>query len=138
MAIFDYIFFRITNLYISSFKDKNGEALGALFVTLFQIFIIGLILLIFALLSESFNYFVFDGFLNNPDYKLRKMSIPIIVLGFNFYRYFQICNYGFLKVKWINEDSKTRYINGWIIAISVVLIFISMIFCAVSRQHLIK
>jgi hypothetical protein len=93
MIIFDYVFYRIANLYLSSFKDKNGEALGALFVSLFQIFLIGLLLLIIAIFSKGFNSLIFDGYLNNPDYTLWKMLIPLVVLGFNFSRYFRFNNY---------------------------------------------
>ena len=138
MRIFDYIYFRIASLYLNTFKDKNGLALGALFVSLLQIFILGLLMNMTAILSQDFNSFVFDRFLNDDNYKIWKLFIAIFILGSNFYRYFSIINYEQLLNRWSYEDSVTKRNRGVNMTWFTIILFISVIGLALVRQIIYK
>jgi hypothetical protein len=112
--------------------------LSVLFVSLIQIFIIGFIAILIAILSPDFNSIIFDRFLNNHNYKLWKTLIALLILGFNFHRYFAILNFDKIKTKLSFEDSKTKSRNGWILAWSIILIFITVIGLAILRQNIYK
>jgi len=136
MRPFDYIYYRIASLYLSTFKDKTGTALGALFVSICHIFILGLIMNSIAILSRGFNAIVFDGFLNNHNYKSWNALIALVITGFNFFRYFSIVNYDSLKAKWSLEDSETKHKKGLTIACFSILLLISVIGLAIFRQKI--
>ena len=138
MTAFDYIFFRIASIYLNYFKDKSGEALGALFITLFQIFLLGLFVTTVALVSSNFNSLLFDQFLNNSEYKLWKTLIAILILGYNFRRYFIVKKFDSLNQEWLMEELSKKKRNGWIITCLTLFIFIFTIYLSILRQRLYK
>jgi hypothetical protein len=138
MRQFDYIYYRIASLYIDTFNDKRGVALGALFVALCQLFIIGSVITLIAILSRDFNSIVFDRFLSSSNHKLWTWLIAVSILGFNFHRYFVKLNYEYLKTKWILEDSMSKHQNGLIITWFSILIFILMVVLAILRKYSYK
>ncbi|HEY4788281.1 MAG TPA: hypothetical protein VIH57_19645, partial [Bacteroidales bacterium] len=85
MILFDYIFYRVADFYINTFKAKNGEALGALLVTLMQGFHIVSILIFCAFFSSDVNA-IFEA--NEGKTLMRSYAsiLAIAVLAFNFYR----------------------------------------------------
>jgi len=123
-------------MYLNTFKDKNGESLGATFVALLQLSILCLVLILISIISKDFNTMVFSSFLNNPHYKLWKILLAVSVLGFNFYRYFTKKRYNTLKAKWMMEDSNTKYKNGLIIAWFTIIVLACGIGFAIIRQKM--
>ena len=136
MKFFDYIFFRITSLYLNTFNDRNGESIGSLFLSLLQLFILLFILLLVAVFDEKINEIIFTNFFNNSKFRYWKILTALIILGFNFYRYFSIKNYSKLKSVWIFESSDTKRRNGWLITCFSIIIFCGTIGLAIIRQSL--
>jgi hypothetical protein len=137
MKIFDYTFYRIASIYKNKFNDRNGEALAALFNSLIQIFILGIILLSIAVFSNNFNNLIFTDFFNNQEFKSWKILIALIILGFNMYRYFVVCNFDKCSNNWKYEDFQSKSRNGWMIFIISSMIFVVVIILALIRQNVI-
>jgi hypothetical protein len=98
MKVFDYIFYRVADFYIKIFNAKNGEALGALLVTLMQGFHLISVLIIFAFFSNDVNA-IFEANEGKNFMHSYASIIAIALLAFNFYRYFSVTNYDIVRKK---------------------------------------
>lgn len=134
MMVFDYIFYRVANFYTNTFKDKNGEALGALLVTLLQGFHIVSILIIVAFFANSVNA-MFEANEGKNFMHSYASVLAIILLAFNFYRYFNIKNYDVLRKKWAFEDNATKTRKGMLIMGYITFNLIITIGLSIYRKY---
>ncbi len=134
MILFDYIFYRVADFYINTFNAKNGEALGALLVTLLQGFHIVSILILCAFFSSDVNA-IFE--INEGKTLMRSYAsvLAIAVLAFNFYRYFKIKNYNTLREKWVFEDSTSKAKKGTMIVVYVIVNLTITIGLSIYRKY---
>lgn len=134
MNLFDYIFYRVADFYINTFNSKNGEALGALLVTLMQGFHIVSILIVCAFFSKDVNA-IFEANEGKTLMQSNASILAIVVLAFNFYRYFKIKNYNTLKRMWIFEDNTTKANKGSLIILYIIINLILTISLSIYRKY---
>lgn len=134
MMLFDYIFFRVADFYTNAFKSNNGEALGALLVTLMQGFHIVAILIIVAFFSNEVNAMFVTNEGKNSMHSYASV-LAIIVLAFNFYRYFKIKNYDDLRKKWAFEDKATKTRKGTLIMVYIIFNLLITVGLSIYRKY---
>jgi hypothetical protein len=134
MKVFDYIFYRVADFYIKMFNAKNGEALGALLVTLMQGFHIVSILLIIAFFSNDVNA-IFEANEGKNFMHSYASLLAIALLAFNFYRYFSVTNYDIVRKKWGFEDIMSRNLKGLYIVVYMVLNMFITIGLSIYRKY---
>ena len=103
---FDYIFYRVTDSYINKWKDEQGMIYGVGVVSVMQITHIMFILLVFALFFNNVNDIFFkqrEGF----NFMHSGIIYPcLIVLAYNFFRYFKFFSFERAKKQWVDEEKE--------------------------------
>lgn len=131
----DYIFYRISYIYIEKYKDNQGYIYSVGIIVLMQLMHIYTVLLIFALNSESFNSAFFEAS-KNVNYLYSWKTIPILIVLFCNGLYLNKRRYDKLKIAWANEDKKQRNKKGWSIGAYIFLNIVLTMALAIYRSHL--
>jgi hypothetical protein len=135
LIFFDYISYRISNVYIIKYKEVHGFLYGICVVTIMQMFQILLLLNILAFISSSINYYLFK--LGEGKNFLHSWIIwpSLFILGFNYYRYIKIKPFTLLDEKWKDEPSTVKKKNGWLILIYIISNFAITITLSIYRKY---
>jgi hypothetical protein len=133
--IIDYIFYRISNIYIEKYRDKQGYIYGAGIIILMELMHVYAILLIAAIACNDFDNWFFEPS-KNVSYLYEWKNILIIILlllsgvHLNENRYYR------LKATLMQEDEKVRNKKGWLIGIYIIANIGLTMYLAIYRSHL--
>jgi hypothetical protein len=133
--IFDYIFYRVSDFYISRWKDAQGMVYGIGVVSIMQLTHMLFILLIFAFFSNSINEIIFELREDNNFMHSGVIYPCLIVLAFNFFRYFKILPYEKAKKQWGGEEAGLQRKKSWWIISYIIFNLGITIFLSVFRKY---
>lgn len=131
MKLFDYIFYRVNEFYLSISKDISDLIVAPMIVTIIQ-----MMNLFAALLALSFFFkdivLLFDK-ANASKNKLIFFIVLTLILAYNIYRYSKIQSFDKLKKKWSNDSinirkRKTRIILAYILLSIFFLVYLTIIY----------
>lgn len=124
MNLFDYIFYRIYNLYKSKGSDIPISSASSL-VSLIEFF---MLLALFITFDSVFN-------IENPN---KLFLLPVIggLLGLNWYRYEKNKDVTKFEKKWAKENLKVKRKRGWLIILISILLFLTPILLGILKHNL--
>ena len=133
--IFDYIFYRVSNLYITKWKDSQGMIYGIGVVSIMQLTHILFILLVFAIFSDNINEAIFKQ-REGQNFMHSGIIYPcLIVFAYNSFRYFKLMPFEKAKNKWSDEETDLKIKRGWLIIFYIGLSFGITIFLSIYRKY---
>ncbi len=134
---FDYIFYRVSDSYITKWKDEQGMIYGIGVVSIMQITHLIFILLVFAFLSNDVNEFIFKQ-REGQNFMHSGIIYPcLIILAYNFFRYFKVFSFEKAKKQWVDEEKELTRKNGRRIIFYIVLNFGITIFLSIYRKYIL-
>lgn len=131
----DYLFYRITNVYLKRWNERNAYLKGcAVVILLLEVNVYSLFLLL-AFVSQRFRYTYLAYIKTDKDYMHSWMTVVIIALCITCIYIFNKKRYVRLAATLDGDSNKTRYKKGWLITAYIVL---SIALCAFLRVALIR
>ncbi len=119
IKIIDYLFYRVSYVYIEKYKDKQGYILGGGLVTLMEIMHIGAVVIFIGIFSRRFNITYFEP-LRDVNYLHSWTTIPALVhFGFNAL-FLNKRRYTKLAAYWTNEEKIIRKKRGYLIVLYII------------------
>ena len=135
IRFFDYLFYRVSDLYINKWKDSQGMMAGVGVVSIMQLIHLLFILLILALFSENINEVLFEK-REGLNFMHSGIILPcLIVFAFNLYRYFKILPFEKTRKIWGNEKIKIKLERGKWVVIYIILNFGLTLFLSIYRKY---
>src|ERR1035437_8950584 len=120
MTFFDYVFYRVSNVYIKKWKDAHGFIYGIGMVSMMQLAHIFFFMDIIALISPIFNSYFFES-TKGKNFMHSGIIFPcLVIFGYNFFRYLKLKPFKSLENKWKEEKGIKKIKKGWLIFIYII------------------
>lgn len=134
---FDYLFYRVSDFYIAKWKDAQGMIYGVGVVSIMQMAHILLILIVLSFFSNQVNEFIFKQG-EGKNFMHSGIIYPcLILLGYNFYRYFKKVPFEKAQLIWGEEKNEIKKIRGRLLMLYLTLSLIITISLSIYRKYLL-
>lgn len=134
---FDYLFYRVSDFYITKCKDSQGMIYGVGVVSIIQMAHILLIIIVLSFASNHVNEFIFKQG-EGKNFMHSGIIYPcLMLLGYNFYRYFRKISFEKAKLIWGEEKDETKKIRGRLLILYLTSSLIITISLSICRKYLL-
>jgi nitrate/nitrite transporter NarK len=135
IKFFDYLFYRVSNIYITKYKDAQGMIFGIGVVSIVQLIHILLVMLVLAFFSENINEIIFKR-REGLNFMHSGIIYPcLLILTINLFRYLKLFPYEKAKKYWEYEETKIKYRRGWWITLYIIVNFGLTLALSIYRKY---